>query len=133
MRATRLWGSALLAVILCLGASITRTRSLPRFDNRHARIIALYEYYRGNFPEVPEITVDELLATPTEAYTLVDVRTEDEQNVSMIPGSQTLEQFQQAASVNATLKCGGFNAEMHGSRERWRFVLNRSTEIIPRE
>ncbi|MBI4557088.1 MAG: rhodanese-like domain-containing protein [Candidatus Hydrogenedentes bacterium] len=50
--------------------------------------------YRGEYPDVPELTVDELQGRiATENVVLVDVRTDTEQHVSMLPGAITSDLF----------------------------------------
>ncbi|MCB1021671.1 MAG: rhodanese-like domain-containing protein [Bryobacterales bacterium] len=54
----------------------------------------MYENYRGEFPEVRGISVEELeRLAEAEEMVLVDVRTGEEQQVSMLPGAITSEQF----------------------------------------
>ena len=58
-------------------------------DSRRQRIAALYERSKGHFPEVDDITPEELLelAAAGEAPLIVDCRTPEEQAVSMIEGA----------------------------------------------
>ena len=61
---------------------------------RRARIDDMYRDYRRAFPEVPEVTAAELLALPdTVPVILVDVRSEAERDVSVIPGAITPEEL----------------------------------------
>lgn len=64
-------------------------------DEKRARIEEIYSRSKRLFPEVPELTVEELdsLQASTEVV-LVDVRAEKEQTVSMIPGAITAREFE---------------------------------------
>ncbi|GIL45193.1 hypothetical protein Vafri_2512 [Volvox africanus] len=71
----------------------------PTSRDSVSKLDKLYEGFRKKFPEVPEITVQELHGWMRAAEVnegpppvLVDVRTLAEQQVSMIPGSNTLTQ-----------------------------------------
>ena len=65
-------------------------------DQKRQRIEELYAGYRASFPNVPEMTVDQLLvAQKTGQVVLVDVRKPAEQNVSMIPGAIPARQFEE--------------------------------------
>ena len=69
---------------------------LPEAEKR-ARIEELYEGYQTKFPDAPEVTVETLaerLAGP-EPPVVVDVRGDDEREVSMIPGSLSQEEFEE--------------------------------------
>jgi rhodanese-related sulfurtransferase len=60
-----------------------------------ARIQQMYEGYRTDFPDVPGVSALELGEQAAEkALVLVDVRTPEEQRVSMIPGALTQEEFE---------------------------------------
>ncbi len=64
-------------------------------QEKRVKIEALYERARASFAGIPELTVDELRALQAqENVQLVDVRTPDEQVVSMIPGAITAREFQ---------------------------------------
>lgn len=58
------------------------------------RIREMYEGYREAFPEVPELSVEELLGKGAGEVVLVDVREPEERAVSMIPGAVTREAFE---------------------------------------
>ncbi len=63
-------------------------------QDKRVKIEALYERVRASFAGIPELTVDELRALQAqENVQLVDVRTPDEQVVSMIPGAITAREF----------------------------------------
>ncbi|HDZ22153.1 hypothetical protein LCGC14_1002450 [marine sediment metagenome] len=65
-------------------------------EQRRQRIEDLYAEYRASFPDVPEMTVDQLLAAQkTGQVVLVDVRGADEQDVSMIPGAIPARRFEE--------------------------------------
>lgn len=60
-----------------------------------SQIEEMYEKVRASLPGVPELTVDELRQLQSqEKVQLVDVRTPDEQVVSMIPGAITASEFE---------------------------------------
>lgn len=60
-----------------------------------ARIAAMYADYRKGFPDVPGVSAQELAALQANGeVVLVDVRTAEEQAVSMIPGALTQEDFE---------------------------------------
>lgn len=64
-------------------------------DEKRERIEALYARSRRQFPEVPEMTVDELQARrDDEELVLVDVRQPQERAVSMIPGAIASEELE---------------------------------------
>ena len=64
-------------------------------QDKRVKIEALYERARASFAGIPELTVDELRALQAqENVQLVDVRTPDEQVVSMIPGAITAREFE---------------------------------------
>ena len=64
-------------------------------QDKRVRIEALYDRARASFAGIPELTVDELRALQAqENVQLVDVRTPDEQVVSMIPGAITAHEFE---------------------------------------
>ena len=57
-------------------------------------------------PGVPELTADELRQLQSkQEVVLVDVRTPDEQVVSMIPGAITASEFEDANAVSARASC----------------------------
>jgi rhodanese-related sulfurtransferase len=63
---------------------------------KQSRIEELYEGYKPDFPGVPETTVETLvreLAGP-EPPVLVDVRSDEEREVSTIPGALSREEFE---------------------------------------
>lgn len=82
---------AMALLLVCCAAPEDRTR-----EDKLARIDRMYEHYREEFPEVPGITVDELVAAlEGEAPpVLVDVRSAAEREVSIIPGAITSEEFE---------------------------------------
>jgi rhodanese-related sulfurtransferase len=64
-------------------------------DDKLRHIEAMYEKARRAFPDVPEVTVAELLDLQTgEEIVIVDVRSPPEQAVSMIPGAITSSDFE---------------------------------------
>lgn len=65
-------------------------------EQKLARIHELYAEYRSSFKGLPEMTIEQLVSSPRdeESVVLVDVRTEDERAVSVIPGSISQEEFE---------------------------------------
>ena len=64
----------------------------------------MYQEYREDFPGVNEITPQGVLDLEgAEETVLVDVRTAEEQAVSMLPGAITREAFEAARTVLADL------------------------------
>jgi sodium/bile acid cotransporter 7 len=90
-------GSAvcLIGLALVSMAACQDPGDLPDAQKR-ARIDALYDGYRKDFPRTPEITVEALvtrLARP-DPPVLVDVRDDEERRVSVIPGAISREEFE---------------------------------------
>lgn len=75
-----------------------RTDERPETDAaRRAQIESMYEEYRQEFPDVAEITPQDFRKLQQASDTvLVDVRTPEEQAVSMLPGAITLDAFEAA-------------------------------------
>tara|TARA_R110001592_G_scaffold99713_1_gene283857 strand:+ start:270 stop:833 length:564 start_codon:yes stop_codon:yes gene_type:complete len=87
-----------------LGACSGRDASIPALDNtgRKERIETLYQGYRSSFPDVNEITPQGVLDLQNaEPTVLVDVRTPEEQAVSMLPGAITRDAFEAARELYA--------------------------------
>ncbi len=95
-------------------------------EDKQLRIDAIYEKSRASFSAVPEMTVDELRSLQSkENVVLVDVRTPDEQVVSMIPGAITASDFKnnQHLHKDATIvtyctvggRSGMFAKELHAA------------------
>ncbi len=63
--------------------------------DKAARIAKMYADYSKKFPEVSGISAEELQRTEQERkVVLVDVRTPEEQAISMLPGAVTQEEFE---------------------------------------
>ena len=63
-------------------------------EARVEQIDKLYQGYRSDFPDVPEVSAPELQALLAEdKVVLVDVRTDKERTVSMIPGAIPADAF----------------------------------------
>lgn len=68
-------------------------------DAKRQQIDAMYRKSRRSFPEVPELTAEEFMALrDKEKVLLVDVRTDEERAVSMIPGAVSSLHFEQHQS-----------------------------------
>ncbi|RKZ13984.1 hypothetical protein DRQ53_12510 [bacterium] len=66
-------------------------------DKTALAVTEKYEDYRSDFPEVPEVSPDSLAAWLADPATiLVDVRKSSEREVSLIPGSITVDDFDAA-------------------------------------
>ena len=64
-------------------------------ESKRAKIQKIYQSQRSRFPGIKEITPEELKEMEsTEDLTIVDTRTLAEQEVSMLPGAITAEEFQ---------------------------------------
>lgn len=67
----------------------------PTDLEKQQTIEKLYRRSKKHFPELPDITAEELLAhADRDGLVVVDVRTPREQNVSMIPGAVTVAEFE---------------------------------------
>lgn len=83
----------LAALALTIACSGHPTRPLNEAE-KWARIETMYAGYKNKFPNVPDLTVPELLAMDGEPVVLVDVRRPAEQEISMIPGAITRKAFE---------------------------------------
>ena len=65
-------------------------------EEKRTHIAEMYEGYRAEFPEVEEISVEELLRALDDGAPpiVVDVRTDEERAVSIIPGSISQRAFE---------------------------------------
>ena len=73
----------------------------PSDQAKRERMESLYLSFRRSFPDVLELTPEELRALmEKEQVVLVDVRSEKEQKVSMIPGAISFRQFEQDESAH---------------------------------
>ena len=65
-------------------------------SEKQARIDELYEGYKKKFPDAPETTVDELRAqlAGSEPPVVVDVRDDEEREISVIRGAISQEEFE---------------------------------------
>lgn len=87
-------GSVAFAVTLSFVALACAQTEAPGVS-KDEQIARMYDEYRADFPDVPEMTVAEYLAKEdAEDVVLVDVREPEEQAVSMIPGALTKEEFE---------------------------------------
>jgi rhodanese-related sulfurtransferase len=87
------------ALTLLVAVAACGTADLSEAE-KAARITELYAGYRAEFPEAPELSVEELLDRlrgPGEVV-LVDVRTDSEREISMIPGSMSRLEYEQLRS-----------------------------------
>lgn len=86
------WRSAL---ALVLGGACQNPGDLPDAEKR-VKIDELYRGYKSKFPDAPEMTVETLKQrlTGTDPPVLVDVRGDEEREVSMIPGAISQEEFE---------------------------------------
>lgn len=87
-----------------LGAQLGLVDPPPGDDEREAEVDDLYGRYAQEFPEVPSIGPDELAALQERGeVVLVDVRTEAERAVSMLPGAVPAESFDPDAAAGRTV------------------------------
>lgn len=97
----RVSGLFVLAVAAALGlaaAACARARPALSDAEKLQKIEAMYAgYHEKSFPDVPDITVDELLAERQQVV-LVDVRSPKERAVSIIPGAITPEELEARAA-----------------------------------
>jgi rhodanese-related sulfurtransferase len=86
-----------LVLVLCGCSESTREKSPPLTDEaKRAAIEKMYAEYKKSFPEVPEVTVDELIALQADGnVVIVDGREPAERAVSMIPDAISKETFEQ--------------------------------------
>ena len=94
MKTTRTIILAGIALVLT-ACNSTATSDGPVSDaTRPAQIDTMYQEYRKDFPDVKEITPQEVEdAQKSGNLVLVDVRSPEEQAISMIPGAITAEAF----------------------------------------
>ncbi len=78
-------------------------------QEKFAAIDEIYQNARSQFPGIPEITAKDVLARQFagEKFVLVDVRSQEERDVSMISGAITAEHFEANTGVaeGATVVC----------------------------
>lgn len=88
------------AIIFLLSSCDSATSSPKSSDAVRNEIEAAYQSYRKDFPDVKEATPQEVLTLQEAGPTvLVDVRTPEEQAVSMLPGAITKDAFEAAQNV----------------------------------
>lgn len=75
------------------GCSGARDAQAIEPEDRRAAIAEMYDGYRAEFPDVPEIDAPTLMQRRDEVM-IVDVRTPEEQAVSMLPGAITQTAFE---------------------------------------
>lgn len=64
-------------------------------EEKLVRIYEMYEGYKKSFPDTPDVSVEELIAMRENSdIVLVDRREKKEQEVSMIPGAITSDEFE---------------------------------------
>lgn len=84
-----------IAPVLLLTASSCQDNNGPDSRTELETIEQLYQKYKQSFPQVPEISVADLLAHKLDPnVVLVDVRPPLERSVSMIPHAVSLEEFE---------------------------------------
>ena len=93
------WGVGLVPCLLGLAlasAAVAQDSGGGRDAEKRSRIDELYESYKKKFPDAPETTVEALrerLSGP-EPPVVVDVRDDEEREVSMIPGAISRQEFE---------------------------------------
>lgn len=85
-----------LVLVLCGCSESTREKAPPLTDEaKRAAVEKMYAEYKKSFPEVPEVTVDELTAMQADGnVVIVDGREPPERAVSMIPNAISKESFE---------------------------------------
>ncbi|MFH1738027.1 MAG: rhodanese-like domain-containing protein [bacterium] len=84
-----------LGIDFCVFILLLGCVSKPVGPNKIETIQSMYEEYRTSFPDVPEISVEDLLGMQKEReLTLVDVRDAAERRVSIIPNAISREEFE---------------------------------------
>ena len=108
--------AACLSACGCRSAATSDARKL-------ARINQMYAEYKKDFPNVPEVTVQEVLAArqAAEPIILIDEREPREQAVSMIPGAIRKEEFERDLDHNALA------VELRGDQHRGRKIVTYCT------
>lgn len=87
-----------------LGAQVGLVPAPQEDPERLARIEHLYEGYRQEFPDVPAMDVAELQELLLQGdVIIVDVRTDAERAVSMLPGAVAKDQFDAEATAGKTV------------------------------
>ena len=95
-------------VILCL-LFATGCVEQEQYRNDLEKIDAMYQKYKLDFPEAPEISVEEVVGRQmAERIVLVDNRKPDERAVSMIPGAISAKEFES----NHTTVLEGFKGKI---------------------
>lgn len=91
-RSSAVWLACALALLLwALPAS---AQPNPADSETLKTIYEMYADYREEFPEVPDITAQEVMALlKQDKVVLVDIREPEEQEVSMLPGALTEDEF----------------------------------------
>ncbi len=83
-------------IIIILGICLVAIACVKEITGRdnYVRVMAMYGDYKTEFPDVPEVLVEELVEKQkNQNVVLVDNRDSDEIEVSMIPGAITGEEF----------------------------------------
>ncbi len=89
-------GLATAAVVAVGVVAVSHSGRAQTDDQKQQRIEALYAGYRASFPDVSEMTPEQLAAAlRTGQVVLIDVREPAEQDVSMIPGAVPARQFEE--------------------------------------
>ena len=76
-------------------------QDVPETDEgKKAAAMEMYHDYKSKaFPDAPEISAREVLDRPLGGMIFVDVRSPEEQAISMLPGALTMESFLAAPSL----------------------------------
>ena len=91
----RLIWRVLIVLLLCLPvSSIGASKKMITDQEKRARIEELYESYKRWFPAVSDISPKQAMNLwETQKVIFVDVRTAEEQEISMLPGALKKEEF----------------------------------------
>ena len=85
----------LIVLLLCLPvSSIGASKNMITDQEKRARIEELYEGYKRRFPVVSDVSPKQAMNLwQTQKVIFVDVRTAEEQKISMLPGALKKEEF----------------------------------------
>lgn len=91
----RMFGLAASCLVLIISLGACSSTVDVSDAQKRARIDEMFEDYRADFPDTPNVTVDEYMRMRDgDDVVLVDAREPEEQQVSMIPSAISMEQFE---------------------------------------
>ena len=94
-RSTRLWATLAVATACVLSVGTACAQSRDSEAGRRAVMSRMVEAIKADYPDVATITAAALRdALPSGDFVLVDVRTDEERGVSILPGAISAEVFE---------------------------------------